>query len=71
MLTKEQIIEAISELPDGPVNLQELREKLHLLNALQKAEDDIAAGRTYTHAQMKEIIQSWHQSSGQTLPKAI
>lgn len=71
MLTKEQVIEAIRELPDRDVDLRELWEKLHLLNTLQKAEEDIAAGRTYTHEQMKEIIQSWRQSSGQMLPKAI
>lgn len=71
MLTKEKIIEAISEMPDGLVNLRELWDKLHLLNAIQKAEDDIAAGRTYTQEQMKEIVTSWRQSSGQIVPKAI
>lgn len=71
MLTKEKIVEVIAELPDGPVNLLDLWEKLHLLNTLQNAEADIANGRTYTHEQMKEITESWRQLSGQTLPKAI
>lgn len=71
MLTKQQIIEAITLLPDGPVNLNALWDNLHLLNAIQNAEEDIATGRTYTHQQMKEIIESWRQSSGQILPKAI
>lgn len=71
MLTKEKIIEAIVELPDAPVDLRALWEQLQLLDTLQRAEEDIAAGRTYTHEQMKEITESWRQSSGQILPKAI
>jgi len=71
MLTKQQIIEAINEMPGELVDLEALRQKLYLLEELQSAEEDIAQGRTYTNQQMKEIIETWRQSSGQTLPKAI
>ncbi len=71
MLTKQQILDAIKEMPGEMIDLEELREKLYLLNELQNAEDDIASGRTFTNQQMKEIIETWRQSSGQTLPKAI
>lgn len=71
MLTKKQIIDAINEMPEEIIDLEVLKEKLYLLDELQKAEEDIANGRVYTHQQMKEIVETWRQSSGQTLPKAI
>ncbi len=71
MLKKEKVIEAIKEMPGEDIDIEMLKEKLYLLQQLQKAEDDIEAGRVYTNQQMKEIIQTWRQSPGQTLPKAI
>lgn len=71
MLTKQQILDAISEMPGDLIDLEELRQKLYLLDELANAEDDIKNDRIYTNQQMKEIIEIWHQSSGQILPKAI
>ena len=71
MLTKQQILDAIKEMPGELINLEELREKLYLLEELQNAEDDITNERVYTNQQMKEIIETWRHSSGQILPKAI
>lgn len=71
MLKKQQIVDAINEMPGDEINLDELKEKLYLLQEIQKAEEDISAGRIYTNDQVKQIIESWRQSPGQTLPKAI
>lgn len=71
MLTKQQIIDAISELPEEDVDVQELIQKICLLEELQSAEKDIEEGQTFTNQQMKEIIDTWRQSPGQILPKAI
>ena len=71
MLKKTDILKVLDEIPGEEINLDLLREKLYLLQELQKAEEDIAAGRVYTNEQMKEIIDSWRTSSGRTLPKAI
>ena len=71
MLKKTDILKVLDEIPGEEIDLDLLREKLYLLQELQKAEEDIAAGRVYTNEQMKEIIDSWRTSSGRTLPKAI
>lgn len=71
MLTKQQIIEAIEAIPEEELTIEVVVERLLLLNELQQAEDDIKNGRVYTNEQMKEIIKSWHQLSGQKLPTTI
>ena len=71
MLTKEQIVEAIRAMPEEELDIKVLAERLLLLNQLQQAEDDIKNDRVYTHEQMKEIIKSWQQSSGQKRPTVI
>jgi hypothetical protein len=71
MLKKAEIVKVLEDIPGEEVDLDFLREKLYLLQELQKAEEDIAAGRVYTNEQMKDILASWRQSSGQIQPKTI
>ena len=69
MLKKAEIVKVLEEMPGEEVDIDLLREKLYLMQEIQKAEDDIAAGRVYSNDQMKKILTSWRQSPGQTRPK--
>ena len=71
MITKKQVIEAIEEMPGDELNFEELKQKLYLIEELNRVEEDLAKGRVYSNEQMKEIINAWRLSSGQTMPKAI
>ena len=42
-----------------------LLERIVLLEKIEKAEDDIANGRTYTTTEAKQKLEKWLQSSGQ------
>lgn len=71
MLKKIAIINAVNEIEGEEVDLQILQDKLNLLQKISQAEQDIEEGRTYTTDQLKENLDSWRQSNGQKLPKAI
>ncbi|NJO03052.1 MAG: hypothetical protein HC880_16435 [Bacteroidia bacterium] len=46
-MTKTQVIETLDQLPEE-FNLEELLDKLILIDKIQEAEKDIAEGRVYT-----------------------
>jgi hypothetical protein len=71
MITKKEIIEAINQMPGDEIEMSELKQVLDVVEELNNAEEDIKKERVYTNEQMKEIIETWRQSSGQILPKAI
>jgi len=71
MLKKQLIIDAVNGMQGEEIDLDELSERLYLLQKLNEAEGDMEAGRIYSNEQIRQIIQSWRQSPGQTLPKAI
>ena len=71
MLKKSDIINAVNDIEGEEVDLQLLQDKLYLLQKIAQAEQDIKEGRTYTTDQLKENLDSWRQSRGQKLPKAI
>ncbi len=53
----------INELPDDAVDLHSLTEKLHLLQQIEKGEEDIKAGRVIMHEQLVERMAAWRQSA--------
>lgn len=71
MLTKQQILSLVNEWPHNEVDVDALMEKLYLLERLEKAEADVKEGRLHSNEQVKQMIESWRQSPGQNLPKAI
>lgn len=71
MLKKIDIINAVNEFESDEVDLYLLQDKLQLLQKIEQAEGDVQGGRIYTTDQLKENIDSWRQSYGQKLPKAI
>lgn len=56
MLKKESVIEAVNQMPGDEVNVEALVETLRLLQKLQKAEEDIVAGRVYTTDDLRQIV---------------
>jgi hypothetical protein len=57
MSNKEIAIAAIRELPDG-VSLEDIQERLAILAALRRADEDFAAGRTVSHEEAKRRVAS-------------
>jgi len=55
---KERIQEAIASLPDE-VDVDLLIEKLYLLNKLENAERQLAAGEGIAHEEVKKRLASW------------
>ncbi len=71
MTAKEIVIERTRELPDE-ATLDEIVEELQILAAIQKGQEDIAAGRFITHEEMKRQMKSWNtKSSGRGVPETI
>jgi hypothetical protein len=58
MTVKEQVLSAIERLPEG-ADFKDVKDEIAFLAAVQEAEDDIAAGRTVTSAEMRRRIGAW------------
>ena len=58
MLTKEKIQKQLAEMPDK-FSLEELIDRLILLDKIEEGIQDSIAGRTITHEDMKKEIDSW------------
>ena len=55
MTVKEQVISALSTLPED-ASLEDAMDKLLLLNKIQSGLDDVEAGRVYTTEQVKQKL---------------
>lgn len=58
MITKENAIEAIKSLPEE-FSLEELMDRLILLNKIETGIQQSQAGETYTSDQAKQMIKEW------------
>jgi predicted transcriptional regulator len=58
MLTKEDMLKAIAELPDD-ATFEDAVEKLHLLEMIDSGIADIEAGRAVTHDEAKQRMAHW------------
>ncbi len=63
MLDKKELISAMETLPENP-SLEEVIEKIILLEKINQGLDDVLNGRTYTHEQVMEMIKRWSKSDG-------
>lgn len=60
MITKEKLIETIKAMPEDKFeDVDELIDRIHLVEKTKQAEKDIAAGNVFTHEQVKEQMQQW------------
>ena len=58
MTDKQAVIDALDRLPEG-ASLDEITEELHIMAAVRRGRADIAAGRTKTHEEAEQLVESW------------
>jgi len=58
MSDKQQVIEAVSKLPDS-ASLDDIRANLQLMASLREGLADSDAGRVIPHEQVKREFRSW------------
>ena len=57
-MTHETVIETVKNMPKE-FNLYELVERLAVIEKIDEAQKDVAAGRIYTHSQMLKMVEEW------------
>jgi predicted transcriptional regulator len=58
MTDKQAVIDALGRLPEN-ASLDEIAEELRIMAAIRRGGADVAAGRTKTHQEAKELVESW------------
>lgn len=67
MLEKKELISAMETLPEYP-SLEEVIQKIILLDKINQGLDDVLNNRTYTHEQVMEMMRKWSKSDGRKEP---
>ena len=70
MLEKKELISAMETLPEYP-SLEEVIQKIILLDKINQGSDDVLNDRTYTHEQVMEMMKKWSKSDGRKEPQMI
>ena len=58
MTDKQAVVDALQRLPEN-VSLEEIAEELRIMAAVRRGRADVAAGRTKTHEEAQELLESW------------
>ena len=58
MTDKEAVLDALQRLPEN-ASLEEIAEELRIMTAVRRGRADVAAGRTKTHGEVREVMESW------------
>ena len=58
MTDKKAVIDALSRLPEG-TSLEEVTEELHLMASIRRGRADIADGRSKSHEEVEQLVDSW------------
>ena len=58
MTDKEAVLDALSRLPEN-ASLEEITEELRIMAGVRRGLADIAAGRTKTQEEVKQLVESW------------
>ena len=58
MTDKQAVIDALERLPEN-ASLDEITHELQLMAAVRRGRNDVAAGRTKSHQEVKESLASW------------
>jgi predicted transcriptional regulator len=58
MTDKQAVIDALHRLPEN-ASLDEITEELHVMAAIRRGRADVAAGRTKTHEETEQLLESW------------
>ena len=67
MLEKKELISAMETLPEYS-SLEEVIQKIILLDKINQGLDDVLNDRTYTHEQVMEMMKKWSKSDGRKEP---
>jgi hypothetical protein len=58
MIKKEQILATVNQFPDN-VPLEDLIEKLLVIQKIEDGLDDVKEGRVYSHKEAKKKLNKW------------
>ena len=58
MTDKQAVVDALQRLPEN-ASLEEIAEELRIMGAVRRGRADVAAGRTKTHEEAQELLESW------------
>ena len=58
MSDKELVLEKVRQMPED-VSLERITEELEILAAIQKGIQAADTGRTKTHEEVKQLLQTW------------
>jgi predicted transcriptional regulator len=63
MTDKQAVMDALQRLPEN-ASLDEITRELRLMAAVRQGRVDIAAGRTRTHEEVEQMVESWASTWG-------
>ena len=58
MTDKQAVLDALQRLP-GNASLEEIAEELRIMAAVRRERAEVAAGRTKTHQEVQDLLESW------------
>lgn len=58
MTDKQAVLDALQRLPEN-ASLEEIAEELRIMAAVRRGRADVAAGRTKTHREVEDLLESW------------
>ena len=58
MTDKQAVMDALQRLPEN-ASLDDIAEELRIMAAIRKGREDVVAGRTKTHQQAEQLMESW------------
>ena len=58
MTDKQAVIDALQRLPEN-ASLEEITEELRIMAAIRRGRADVVAGRTKTHEEAEQLLESW------------
>ena len=58
MTDKQAVLDALERLPEN-ASLDEITEELRIMAAVRRGRADVAAGRTKTHQETQDLLESW------------
>jgi len=58
MTDKQAVVDALQRLPEN-ASVEEITEELRIMAAVRRGRADVAAGRTKTHREVRNLLDSW------------
>jgi len=58
MTDKQAVVDALQRLPEN-ATLEEITEELRIMAAVRRGRGDVANGRTRTHQEVQDLLESW------------